>query len=192
MDQIFGELVEADPDKEDFLLLSFSPYSLSLQQRWRSSGLSADFLADYLSTFFPGDDEAALERRDDIRGTVSYIANELLENAMKFSYAPAKKRIRIGIYLNENEIYFYVTNNVDPQGVDAFQAYIHELLTEDPDELMMRHLTRHAEAEDGLSDSGMGFLTMINHYEAKLAWKFNPSPEQPDQVAVTTMVQLTI
>lgn len=192
VDQIFGEFIEVDPDKEDFLLLSFSPHSLSLQQRWRNSGLSADFMADYLSTFFPGEDEAALDRRDDIRGTVSYIVNELLENAMKFSYTPAKKRIRIGMHLDENEIHFYVTNNIDPKTVKTFQATIQELLTEDPDELMMRQLTRHAESEEELTGSGMGFLTIINHYGAELAWKFTHSPDQPDQIAVTTMVHLTI
>ena len=90
MAQIFGEFIEKKGERCEYLMIGFSPSSIPIQQRWRNNGLSADFLADYLSTFFPGEDHASTERQAAVKGAVSYIANELLENAMKFSYAPSQ------------------------------------------------------------------------------------------------------
>ena len=67
MTQIFGPFTERKDDDSEYLKIGFSPTSIPIQQRWRNNGLSADFLADYLSTFFPGDDRAAAERQAEIK-----------------------------------------------------------------------------------------------------------------------------
>ena len=85
MTRIFGHFIAQKDDYGEHLEIGFSPTSIPIQQRWRTNGLSADFLADYLVTFFPGDDRAAAERQAELKSAVSYVANELLENAMKFS-----------------------------------------------------------------------------------------------------------
>ena len=56
MTQTFGKFIERQEEYGEYLKIGFSPTSIPLQQRWRNNGLSADFLADYLSTFFPGKD----------------------------------------------------------------------------------------------------------------------------------------
>ena len=81
MTQIFGDFKEMENSRHEYLKISFSPTSRPLQQRWRNNGLSADFLADYLSTFFPGEDSSSQERQAEIKDAVNFIANELLENA---------------------------------------------------------------------------------------------------------------
>ncbi len=88
MPEIFEAFQECgDVAALESLLLRFSPSLLPPQQRWRNNGLSADFLADYVTTFFPKDeaDPASAERQSTVKGAVNYIANELLENAMKYS-----------------------------------------------------------------------------------------------------------
>ena len=75
MAQIFGHFIDRQDADGEYLKLGFSPTSMPIQQRWRNNGLSADFLADYLSTFFPGEDTASAERQVEIKGAVSYIAN---------------------------------------------------------------------------------------------------------------------
>jgi hypothetical protein len=40
--------------------------------------------------------------------------------------------------------------------------------------------------------SGLGFLTMLNDYGAELGWKFEDLPKESSEMAVTTMVQLSI
>jgi hypothetical protein len=185
MTRIFGHFVERKDDRSEHLEIGFSPISIPIQQRWRNNGLSADFLADYLSTFFPGDDHAAAERQAEIKSAVSYVANELLENAMKFSYTSSQHAISIAMYLEADAVSLYVTNSVDPHAVAAFQQTIARLLTEDTDTLYMEQLTH----EDG---SGLGYLTMLHDYGVALAWKFAPSLQAPDVLTVTTMARLSV
>ena len=99
MIETFGNYVETNLENQEYLQIGFSPSSIPLQQRWRNNGLSADFLADYLSTFFPGNDAKTLDKRAELMNAVSYVANELLENAMKFSYAPTKRSVSITMNL---------------------------------------------------------------------------------------------
>jgi hypothetical protein len=137
MIRTFGHFIARKDGQGEYLKIVFSPTLLPIQQRWRNNGLSADFLADYLTTFFPGDDRAVAECHAEIKSAVSYVANELLENAMKFSYAPSQHAISIAMYLEAEAVSLYVTNSVDPHAVAAFQQTITRLLTEDVDTLYM-------------------------------------------------------
>lgn len=190
MTQIFGDFID-DRNEREYLIIGFSPSSLPLQQRWRNSGLSADFLADYVSTFFPAEDTASADRQAEIKDGVSYTANELLENAMKFSYEASKYSVSIALYLQHDHVRFYVTNSIDPQTITGFQKFIKTLLTEDPYDLYIHQLEVNAE-DDTEGESGLGLLTMMNDYEANLAWKFEGQEEVPENARVTTMVQLPI
>ena len=127
MMQVFGNFLEME-NSQEYLIIGFSPTSISLKQRWRNSGLSADFLADYLSTFFPAEDGESVDRQAEIKDAVSYIANELLENAMKFSHADSEHPVSIGLHLQHDLVRFYVTNSVNPVTVPDFQEFIQELL----------------------------------------------------------------
>src|SRR5262245_34449606 len=185
MIRTFGHFIARKDGQGEHLKIVFSPTSLPIQQRWRNNGLSADFLADYLMTFFPGDNRAAAERQAELKSAVSYVANELLENAMKFSYAPSQHAISIAMYLAADAVCLYVTNSVDPHAVTAFQQTIERLLTENIDTLHMEQLT-HVEG------SGLGYLTMLHDHGVALAWQFAPSPQDPDVLTVTTMARLSI
>lgn len=190
MAEVFGEFVEKGRKDQEFLAIGFSPTSIPLQQRWRNNGLSAGFLSDYLSSFFPGDDSASAERREEIKSAVSYIANELLENAMKFNYAPSEYPISIGMHLDQDKVRFYVTNSIGPDAVAAFQDLIRRLLTEDTNHLYIETLEKNEGEEN--AGSGLGYLTMINDYAARLGWKFEPCPDDRKVTKVTTLVQLPI
>jgi len=191
MTRIFGPFIARKDDDSEHLQIVFSPTSIPIQQRWRNNGLSADFLADYLSTFFPGDDSAAAEPYAELKSAVSYVANELLENAMKFSYAPSQHAISIAMYLAADAVSLYVTNSVDPHAVAAFQQAIARLLTEDTNTLYMAQLTHNTES-DSADGSSLGYLTMLHDYGVTLAWKFAPSLQDPDVTTVTTMARLSV
>ena len=190
MAQIFGNYIEEKVDSCEYLKIGFSPTSIPIQQRWRNNGLSADFLADYLSTFFPGEEGDSTERQAEVKDAVAYIANELLENAMKFSHSPTRHAVSIDLYLEVDTISFYVTNSVAPQVIEAFQHFIQRLLTENIDDLYMENLTRNAE-EDAQSESGLGYLTMLQDYGTLLAWKFERH-DQDAEMMVTTMARLSV
>src|SRR5437867_1162475 len=167
MTRTFGHFIALKDDQGEYLKIGFSPTSTPIQQRWRNNGLSADFLADYLSTFFPGDTHAAAEHQAKLKSTISYVANELLENAMKFSYAPAQHAIGLAMYLEPDAVTLYVTNSVDPNAISAFQQTIARLLTEDIDALYMEQLMCNAES-DSAEGSGLGYLTMLHDYSVAL------------------------
>lgn len=196
MTQIFGEFRENLPTEQEFLILGFSPSSIPLKLRWRNNGLSADFVADYLTTFFPvsEDDPSTKEKQAEFKGAVSYIANELLENAMKFSDETSNYPIKFGLHLFKDTritVVLIVTNSIPTQALDKFQALIQVLLDEDPAELYIRQLENNA-CNDNYNSSGLGLITMKHDYLAKLGWKFETVQKEPKVVAVTTMVQLTL
>ncbi len=184
MSEIFGDFIEMG-NSQEFLVISFSPGTQSFQDRWRGNSLSADFLADYWGTFFP----IHKDSRAEVKDAVSYIANELLENAIKFSYKPSSYPMSICLYLSNDALRFYVKNSVNPETVGQFQHLIQRLLTEDLDELYLRQLEGNGFVG---TDSGLGFLTILNDYDAHLAWKFETIQQTPEVITVTTMVRLPI
>ena len=192
MIQTFGDFIERQASPE-YLIIGFSPSSIPLKQRWRNNGLSADFLADYLTSFFPGneDEPSTIERQAEIKSAVSYIANELLENAMKFNDETSEYPIDIKLQLESDGVIFSVANSISPKAVDKFQAYIEHLLASEPSELYIQQLEKNA-ADESCTDSGLGLLTMLTDYTAKIGWKFQTVQKDPEVIAVTTMVQLRV
>ena len=189
--QILGDFIQNLPPSQEYLILSFSPSSIPLRQRWRNNCLSADFLADYLSTFFLGnnDRQPDSDKQAEVKSAVGYIANELLENGMKYSTQMSSFPISIQVHLNPDLIVFQLTNSVPAPQSQQFQDRIKTLLDSDPDELYIAQLEKNALEEN--EESGLGLLTMLTDYGVKLGWKFESLP-QPAEVAVTTMVQLAI
>lgn len=196
MPQIFGDFVESFPLPQDSLELSFTPNSLPIKKRWRHNRLWANFMADYFSNFLPVDeDDPAQKRRiKESKGAVSYVANELLENAIKFNDRGTNFQIKFGIYfIKEADLtaVLFATNSVSPEGLDKFQKFIQELLCSDPEKLYVQQIEKSAQEENS-GASGLGFLTMINDYSAKIGWKFEIVQKDPKMIAVTTMVLVRV
>lgn len=188
MDEIIGSFESPRTEAEvESLTLHSSPGSLPIKQRWRNNGLSADFLADYVATFFPRieDDPASEHRRREIGGAVKYIANELLENAMKYSRESAPQPITIILQLDHERIAFWAINTVDEQQASKLRHFLTRLAASDPNDLYLEQLQ-----SDDHSHSGLGFLTMINDYSARLAWRLETI--SPDTVTVTAQVTIAI
>ncbi len=83
------------------------------------------------------------------------------------------------------------TNSVSPANLNKFKEFIQDLTSSDPDEFYFKQLEKSAEDKTGES-SGLGFVTMINDYGATLGWKFESKPTEPEEITVTTMVQLPL
>lgn len=193
MNQVFGDFREELAKNEHFLVISFSPTSIPLQQRWRNNGLSADFVADYLGSFFPvsEDDPQTIYRQKELKGAVSYIANELLENAMKYHDETSNNSIQFGIYLLSNAIVLFCHNYISNLQEPQFLKIIDNLTSRDAGELYIEQLEKLAEDEDNRT-SGLGLITIMNDYQAKLGWKLEKAVDNIDMIKVTTMAQLLI
>jgi hypothetical protein len=191
MAQVFGEFTEDFSERSEFLVLGFSPSSLPIQSRWKTNGLSADFLGDYVKNFFPGDTSAAVSKQTEIRSAVSFIANELLENAMKYSNKGSGLPINLEIHLFSDRLIFLSKNSLHDEAIANFQAFLQEILTNDIGEMYVNQVEKSAANEDSES-SGLGYLTMMMDYEALLGWQFEKISNPSSVTMVTTMVQLPL
>lgn len=191
MAEIFGEFIETDEYKK-YLTLGFSPSSLPLEQLWRNNGISADYIAEFLTSIYHNDvdDSNAKTQLIEIKSTVNYIANELLENAMKFCDRKASYPITVHIQLVANEIRLFLKNSIIPSTAEKFQVFIQQLLNSDPEELYIQQLEKSA--EEDTTNSGLGFISMVTDYSAKLGWKFQTLKENPVEMTVTTVVRLIL
>ena len=201
MNKIFGDYIEEFSPELDSLEMSFTPNTRSIRQRWTNNRLSAQFVGDYFSAFLPTDeDERIRDRRiKESKAAVSYVANELLENAMKFSDLQSSFKVKFGVYFLEHPAaqnsevtaVIYATNSVTPEKAEKFQAFLAELLASDPEELYVTQVENSLEEENSEA-SGLGFLTMINDYAAKLGWKFDTINAEPQILTVTSMAQIRV
>ncbi len=191
MTQTFGDFIEPQERCGEHLKIGFYASSLPLEQRWRNNGLSADFLANYLSTLYLGEDPESIKRQTKLRDAVSYIANELLENALKFDHDPSHHAVSIEMCLAADVITLYATNSIDPADIGPFQKLIDRLLTEDPDTLYIEQLERNADPEN-YGVSRVGLLSMLNDYGIVLAWKFEPLGQDLGCMCVTTMARFEV
>lgn len=195
MPTIFGDFIEFFPPEQDSLELQFTPSSYSIRKRWHSHRLSAQFIAEYFTNFLPIEEGLPLSERRirESKGAVSYIANELLENAMKFNDETSLYKVRFGIHFIGDSAMtaaIFATNSIKPGCVDSFQSFIKVLLAGDPSVLYLQQIEKSAEANDGTS--GLGLLTMIQDYGAKVGWRFETIEGHRPTMTVTTMAQIAV
>jgi len=194
--QIFGDFIDILPAEQDCLELTFTPSSRPLKQRWKNNRLSAHFVADYFTNFLPVDEEnpSDKQRIKEANASVSYIANELLENAIKFNDEASNYKIKFGIHFLQQDtgvvVVIYTINSVRSNGVDKLKDFINKLLASDPDELYVRQIERSV--EEDTKASGLGLLTMINDYAAKVGWRLDTLQNERPIVTVTTMSQVPV
>lgn len=201
MNKIFGEFIEDFDSSYQSLELSFDNVDISIKRQWRNHRLSAYFLADYLENLLPinNDHSDINDRLEECKNTVSFIGNELLENAIKFKSLNCSYPVKFGIHffnnLEENlkEIYIIVftKNSIDEQNLEKFQEFIQKLLSFDTNDLYIKQIEKTAEADD-IDASGLGLLSIINDYSAKVSWKFDQKSHNPPITVVTTMAQIVI
>jgi hypothetical protein len=190
--QTFGHFNDAIPESQEYLTLNFTPSSTpQRQQRWRNYGLSADFLGDYFANFFPGGDipESSINLKDTVKATVSYISNELLENAVKYSDESTLFPISITLYLFDRSITFQVTNYANQAAAKQYQAFVQVLQSADLDDLYTQQLEKAALGEGG---SSMGILTIVQDYAARGGWRFEQLMDNPTVSKVTVMMHLVV
>jgi len=140
-----------------------------LASHWQRCSLSSDFWAQYTAMAVPTDVASPRLPRSAVESVLSYLLNELFENAAKFSDGPTQT-VYYKSWLLEDVMLFQVTNYIKPEGKLSFINLIQELLNNDPDELYFKKLEENAESDS--DDSGLGYLTLIKDYGIHFGFQF--------------------
>ncbi|HTA67586.1 MAG TPA: diguanylate cyclase [Bryobacteraceae bacterium] len=179
--------------KCEYLTVSFSPTGTPLlHSRWRNNGLSADFIGDYVITFLPREGNGAGQSfQNEIRHAVTYIVNELLENAMKYHARDVDIPIRIHLELTEDHITVSASNGVGEGQAQRYQAFVENLQQGDPADMLLKQQEESAASSEPAMSS-LGLLTMISDYGAQLGWRFELYPLGTAMLTVTTSAVLTL
>jgi hypothetical protein len=183
----FGDYRDTKPMDKEKLTISVSPATFPL--KWGLCALSANYLAEYFVHFYPaakGDQQIA----DSIKHSISFVANELMENAVKYHYNRVTS-IYLTTWLDGEDVYFLCQNTVNPSDLAKFYAYLERLTSCDPQELLFKQIEKNAEGNNE-GGSGLGILTMMTDYSARFGWKIEQNRLRPDIITVTTFVELPL
>lgn len=183
MEQSIGTFEELEGDGAR-LSVAFQPDTFPV--RWNQCSATADFFAEY----FVGIEETGGDERlrRDMSAAVSYVLNELVENAVKFN---VRGQIDVTVGVHAEELVFLVANQVADDKVEPLSQTLAELVEGDPQELFLQRVEENAENPDA-NASGLGYLTMMNDYEARLGWRFRPYEGAEGTTRIETMARLPI
>lgn len=161
------------------VVISDGPLGVS----WRHASETCEFIGDVFAL------RHAKGGADfnDARHSIIYLVNELLENAIKFRVPGT---IRVACSLEDGNFELTVSNDTAPDIATRFQALLAEITSRDPGELLIERIEANA-ADETSSASGLGLLTLMNDYGARLGWDFRTSASGA-AVTLSTHAALTL
>lgn len=159
------------------LTLRDGPLHLS----WKHSGMTSDFLADVMALPYAGSKFAHTQVHHDI----GYLSNELIENAIKFRQ-PGE--IIIEAWISHESFIMRVRNAIDVKTSSRLKNLLHRIVSRDPGELLIEQIETNAMSDK--SGSGLGLLTLLSDYNAKMAWEFEDHHDQSMLLTTTAAVAI--
>jgi hypothetical protein len=137
----------------------------SLGLSWHHCSTTSEFLGEFYALRGAEND---LEYNE-ARHSIGYLVNELLENAVKFR-SPGD--ILIETALEQGCFEIRVSNLIDAATADRFKALLADVTTRDPGELLIERIEANA-VDAAFNGSGLGLLTLMSDYGARLGWTFH-------------------
>lgn len=180
MSILFGETQpENGPSAFAMSIVLAEPLGVS----WQHASATCEFLGDVFAK------RCARGGRDytEARHSIIYLVNELLENAIKFKCAGD---IELRCSLDSGTFEAVVSNHANPDMAGRFQSLLAEMTSRDPGELLIERIEANA-ADEGSSASGLGLLTLMNDYGARLGWSFRDH-QAGSSLVISTHASLTL
>jgi hypothetical protein len=154
-----------------------------LELSWHHCATTADFIADLFALRF----RSSRNDYKEVRHSIGYLVNELMENAIKFR-APGE--VLVEATMDSETFKVKVSNLVAEKIASEFQNLLSEITVGDPGDLLIQRIEANA-ADAEASGSGLGLLTLMNDYGARLAWIFSPTKEE-DRIWVETYASIPV
>ncbi|MEP6668103.1 MAG: ATP-binding protein [Chthoniobacter sp.] len=180
----FGEMSELNGALQHVAKIQFCAEQLAL--KWAHCSICADFLSQWYSNVLSANGFAG--KLNDAGHGISYMANELIENAVKFR---AGGDVDIVTGLAGHLFVLEIGNWIAEETSRTFQGLLEEITNGDPGELLIQRIEANAAGESG--GSGLGLLTLMNDYGAKISWCFEKKESAAGApVHLTTTAQLNL
>lgn len=176
--------------------LRFTFPSSSFAGQWKNVSLTANYLASFFETFFqsanPLSPPYSLRFVQEIQSSISYIANELIENAVKFNIDESIE-VGLAVYSEESQLIFLVWNSIDERCARRLQSLIQKIIFGDVEELLIQRMEENfLNCDNTPNSSGLGLLTIMQDHGAKLGWHFENVAGKRGLKLLTTMVSLPL
>lgn len=123
----------------------------------------------------------------DARHSISYLVNELVENAIKFR-APGD--VVLQTTLEERRFEIKVSNLIGVETAERFAALLAGMQGRDPGELLIERIEANA-LDAKSSGSGLGLLTLMSDYGVRMGWIFSQT-DGKEQVRLETFAALEL
>lgn len=131
---------------------------LQLATNWELCGLTADYLANFLSFGFDDPDGAV--------AVLSMVLNEVIENAAKYSTHSPDGVVELALFHFVDRVAVEASNVSTADQAKRLGAGITRLIDGDPSELFLEQVERGG--VDGTT-AGLGLITLAKDYGAHLA-----------------------
>lgn len=154
-----------------------------LEMSWHHCATTSDFVADLFALRF----QSSRSDYKEVRHSIGYLINELIENAIKFR-APGE--ILIEASMDAESFKVKISNVVTGETASEFQSLLSEISVGDPGDLLIQRIEANA-ADPMMKGSGLGLLTLMNDYGARLAWIFSPYDES-DRIFLETYASIAV
>lgn len=141
-------------------------------------GLTADYGAAFMSI--------SLNHENAARNTLSFILNEMVENAVKFSHSRDEK-IDVTISQKSDEIIFSVTNLISPEQYTYLKNFIEDYLVAPDINGKYMELLETMSLQNNISR--IGLMTILNNFNARIGIQIK-GPNERD--LYSTAIQIAV
>ncbi|UVD59608.1 DUF6272 family protein (plasmid) [Rhizobium sp. Pop5] len=152
-----------------------------LQLGWKHSGMTSDFIAEVMALPYSRSRKDYKQAHHDI----VYLSNELIENAVKFR-RPGEILVEASIF--DDRFFIRVRNSIDGAAAARFQQLLHHIQSKNAEELLLEQIEINAISTG--NGSGLGLLTLLSDYDAKMAWAFEEHDDQHIILTTTAAVAM--
>lgn len=141
--------------------------AMDMMTHWGRCSLTADFLAGYVAPVFRDSESARVE--------ISIALDELIENAVKFC-ADVQEPVVVTVDNYANSIRLQVSNLCSAHHAEDLGRVIHQVLSNNPEDLFVQQVEASAIADE--TSSRLGFITLSMNDSARLGARIETSPRE--------------
>lgn len=179
-----GTYCEPSKSEHFFEVVFSNPKQLSFL--WAHCDLTAGAVSAFAAPFLPAEATGSKLGRDDVCFSVSYVVNELLENAQKFGNGGV---VTMRSRIVGNDLLLWASNTASPEAVRNLEGIVSGILQGDPQQLLLERIEHNALHPEN-SASGLGYLTMMSDYGVRFGWAFHE--QSASEALVETQAWLSL